>query len=849
MKRIIDKTQKARAKCSRAVRNVPLCHTLGLQLQLIHTQLGVFERRGIQRSAAAKKGLFDAICDADKLAVKYGMEEFVTFKERANRRQETEDDWKRRLLQGSASEEDKEVADVFEAVSDELSAALSKFQNDEGGEDEHEEGVQFDDDDEESEGNGGYDEDEFDSFEDDGDDGERRSRVGSAAGVGVGKGKRSTATVSFEEHKHRPWSTLGARPDDPMEVLPSESNPQESIRAAPVSLKHMIGSLRETAANLKAWRGSEGTKIHSVGKVVERVREGLSRQSTETWMWLDPTDDLFGGGGQETVGDLGLVEDRDALFADFGDVLLSRADEEGKIRGRDGDGDGDDGGIELTNEGFSRPISSIGGDVASDMSVEDMRWMEAENFMARKEWEEAIHAWKRILFLDLDGEGVEDGDSLQKSSSPSSPSKRKPHTEWLHRQPKALQADLWEKFALCLQRVKKRLEQAVVASCTAMTLVQDLIDEKKRSKDAFDERQRQRDILRYQKWYSRLLQFRGALYTRSKKWGLAILDLTSAIDADPVGASLYLERGKLWIKNDRIESAIRDFSTCLKLDSTCFRARFHRARAYLMDKDVDRAFRDFDALLDDSNVVVNRGEIFFMRGCSLIVKQDYRKAVEEFTHAIEESPRNGTYYFNRGNALVDLGEHDLALHDFTAVMELDSSLQLVAKLNRANCYSSIGMTRKALKDYDGVVLNAEAYLLGEALYSRGMLRWKVFDFEEAMTDMTESIRVARKFQFRPFYLLYYERGFICFDKGNIRSALADFTRSIESCRDKSFVLPYLMRGFGLLHSGMLESAEEDASVVCLRDPSLAQGKDLRNAIAMEIAIRKEIEEQQQQAQT
>jgi len=68
-----------------------------------------------------------------------------------------------------------------------------------------------------------------------------------------------------------------------------------------------------------------------------------------------------------------------------------------------------------------------------------------------------------------------------------------------------------------------------------------------------------------------------------------------------------------------------------------------------------------------------------------VVRQEYQKAIDDCSKAIELDPKNADAYNNRGNAYASLGEYQKAIDDCSKAIELDPK-NADAYNNRGNAY-------------------------------------------------------------------------------------------------------------------------------------------------------------------
>ncbi len=115
---------------------------------------------------------------------------------------------------------------------------------------------------------------------------------------------------------------------------------------------------------------------------------------------------------------------------------------------------------------------------------------------------------------------------------------------------------------------------------------------------------------------------------------------------------------------------------------------------------------------------------------------DFPQAIAYFTAAID---RNGLadYYFARGLALADLGDHQKALVDYNQALDLDPN------------FSS-------------------------ALYNRGMSYLALQNLPEAVSNFDQAIGLDPE-----FVAAYYSRGMAYYDLGKVELARQDYNRALS----------------------------------------------------------------------
>lgn len=123
---------------------------------------------------------------------------------------------------------------------------------------------------------------------------------------------------------------------------------------------------------------------------------------------------------------------------------------------------------------------------------------------------------------------------------------------------------------------------------------------------------------------------------------------------------------------------------------------------------------------------------------SLMAKNDFSGAVDEYTQAIALKPSDITYE-GRGQAYTELKEYDKAIADFTKAIELAPS--------RGGPYFGRGVAYRATDNLDGAIAD-----FSQAIGDRAKTRWRA---------------------------ALLERGLACKAKGNMAEAKADFERILQ----------------------------------------------------------------------
>ena len=154
--------------------------------------------------------------------------------------------------------------------------------------------------------------------------------------------------------------------------------------------------------------------------------------------------------------------------------------------------------------------------------------------------------------------------------------------------------------------------------------------------------------------------------------GLAISDLSTAINLEHDLVEAWYNRGTVFAQMGRFERAISDLTEAIRLRPDFARAYCNRgfARSHLGQYD--------EALTDYSKAIEQDGQLtycYFFRGDLYLTAGDFQKAVDDFTKALDQKPSDAVALSRRGQAYEALGQINRALADFRAALQLSPKLE------------------------------------------------------------------------------------------------------------------------------------------------------------------------------
>ena len=215
-------------------------------------------------------------------------------------------------------------------------------------------------------------------------------------------------------------------------------------------------------------------------------------------------------------------------------------------------------------------------------------------------------------------------------------------------------------------------------------------------------------------------------------------DFSAVLAARPRERVILHARGVVDFGLGHYQEAIADFSAALAIDPQNVGSLTARAVAYGYAKDYDRAITDASLAV---TLAPDTPLAFAARARAFKGKDDLAHALADYDAAIKLNPI-AVYYRERGDVRERAGDHDGAIADATAAIELVPD-DLIAHFDRAEAYQARAHgsvtedLEKALADYDFVVrLKPEDDFFAWALSERGHVHHALGDFDAAIVDYT-----------------------------------------------------------------------------------------------------------------
>jgi tetratricopeptide (TPR) repeat protein/sterol desaturase/sphingolipid hydroxylase (fatty acid hydroxylase superfamily) len=200
-------------------------------------------------------------------------------------------------------------------------------------------------------------------------------------------------------------------------------------------------------------------------------------------------------------------------------------------------------------------------------------------------------------------------------------------------------------------------------------------------------------------------------------------------------------------------------------------------------------------------------------------RQEYARALDEYTEALRFDPACALVYANRASVYFNQGELEQALADCNRALELDPQLSL-AYANRAGVYLNRGELDLAIADCNRALeLDPQSSV---AFANRGAAYLNKGDFDQAVADCTRALQLDERSA-----LAFANRGAAYFNKGEFDRAIADSSQAVAN--DPSLAMAYLNRAAAFLAKGDSPGAIADCNQALRLDPTLARAYAVRGA--------------------
>jgi tetratricopeptide (TPR) repeat protein len=243
-----------------------------------------------------------------------------------------------------------------------------------------------------------------------------------------------------------------------------------------------------------------------------------------------------------------------------------------------------------------------------------------------------------------------------------------------------------------------------------------------------------------------------------------------------------------------------------------------RGREQLEMGDIDNAIAFADKALRSGAADFPGG--YQLRGDAFLEKDDFDKAVEEYTKVIKLMPDKPGGYCDRCGAYLIKGDYYRAIEDSTEAIRIGKPLFL-GYIYRGMAYYLKGEIHKAIADYCDALKDYPGYLYG--YYCRGGAYKETGKLDKAIEDFTEAIR---RTSFDGFY--YGCRGDVYTIKGDYDKAIKDLDEAIRFGPNRPKW--HFFRGVAYEKMGDIDRAAADFNTTINKEPHSEEAASAREAL-------------------
>ena len=255
----------------------------------------------------------------------------------------------------------------------------------------------------------------------------------------------------------------------------------------------------------------------------------------------------------------------------------------------------------------------------------------------------------------------------------------------------------------------------------------------------------------------KLLDTRGQILFRLKKFDQALNDLDKAIQLGMHHADTYFVRARINEHKGNDQAAVRDYANAVQSFGGLSN-RFQQDRLYLnIRRDAEARIDMLGQRISDpsllANVWLGLAEHYFQRGKRLQEKNANKRAISAYTKAISLDPKLET----RVSGDLARAHNRVAWSTFeNAVLQKESAGSLKVALKHADIALALAPDSKDLLD------------------TRGQILFRLKKFDQALIDLDKAIKLGLHYAGT-----YFARARINDHKGNDQAAIADYEATVN----------------------------------------------------------------------
>ena len=242
------------------------------------------------------------------------------------------------------------------------------------------------------------------------------------------------------------------------------------------------------------------------------------------------------------------------------------------------------------------------------------------------------------------------------------------------------------------------------------------------------------------------LAARAEQFEKVGRWEDAAAAYREILKVDPRSIAALNRLGAVYVRQDKFEEAVKYYGQALALNPYEFGTNLNLGIAYIKMQDYARAAVPLEKAAEAEPSDFQARELL---GVALVGRNDYAEAIPHLEKAAELAPRDlGTLYLLERSYL-ETKAFDKALGTFKRLETLDTESPWV-RILRGQAYDGLGEYTKAIKEFESARL--EVPTDATVRFSLGFMYWKVRRFQEAESELQETLRLDPCFTQAKYYL-------------------------------------------------------------------------------------------------
>jgi len=260
---------------------------------------------------------------------------------------------------------------------------------------------------------------------------------------------------------------------------------------------------------------------------------------------------------------------------------------------------------------------------------------------------------------------------------------------------------------------------------------------------------------------------------------------------------VYLARAISYAATEQTELARADCEMAIGLEPDWAEPREHLAYVHRMNEDPQATVDEQSALIEQ---FPRQASHYVNRAFAYGQLAEYELAARDLDRAIELDRENDQIYYLRGCFRVERQDYDRALADFSHVLKLTGE---VVRLRQASLYE------EAQRIAENVIALAPSEPIGFRM--RAGLHWDLEEFVEAVEDYTLALELEAEHSEEVTHSILSSRGQVQAEMGEWELALLDLERAVELSRKagENVTLAFALNGRALAYAQLNRMLESD----------------------------------------